>query len=102
MSGVNGTQDYKQYFDFPMSSMQGGITATMPVGSLVGALGSSLLADRFSRRTALQIACVLWVVGSVAQCAAQNLEMLCVGRVFAGLCVGIASAVVPIYQVSDL
>lgn len=32
------------------------------------------------------------------QCAAQNVGMLCAGRVIAGLCVGIASSIVPVYQ----
>ncbi|KAJ3467767.1 hypothetical protein MRS44_005331 [Fusarium solani] len=98
MSGVLGTEAYKQYFDNPKSYRQGAITASMPAGSLVGSLFSSFLADRYSRRVALQISCVLWIVGSILQCASQNIGMLCTGRVVAGFCVGIASAVVPVYQ----
>ncbi|UPK96201.1 hypothetical protein LCI18_007136 [Fusarium solani-melongenae] len=90
MSGVLGTEAYKQYFDNPKSYRQGAITASMPAGSLVGSLFSSFLADRYSRRVALQISC----------CASQNIGMLCTGRVVAGFCVGIASAVVPVYQSS--
>lgn len=99
MSGVLGTEAYKQYFDNPKSYRQGAITASMPAGSLVGSLFSSFLADRYSRRVALQISCILWIVGSILQCASQNIGMLCTGRVIAGFCVGIASAVVPVYQV---
>ncbi|KAI1777020.1 high-affinity glucose transporter [Hypoxylon cercidicola] len=98
MSGVIGTNAYKRYFDYPVSYHQGGITASMPAGSFVGSLASSFIADSLSRRVALQIACVLWIIGSVIQCAAQNVAMLCAGRVIAGLCVGIASTIVPIYQ----
>jgi hypothetical protein len=36
MSGVLGTQAYKNYFHNPVSYRQGGITASMPAGSLVG------------------------------------------------------------------
>jgi hypothetical protein len=36
MSGVLGTQAYIRYFDNPVSYRQGGITASMPAGSLVG------------------------------------------------------------------
>jgi len=32
------------------------------------------------------------------QCAAVDVAMLCVGRVIAGLCVGIASSICPVYQ----
>ncbi|KAK4133751.1 general substrate transporter [Trichocladium antarcticum] len=98
MSGVLGTQAYKRYFNNPVSYAQGGITASMPAGSLVGSLLSSFVADKYSRKVALQISCVQWIVGSILMAAAQNIPMLCAGRVVCGLCIGIASAVVPVYQ----
>ncbi|KAL2144007.1 hypothetical protein VTI28DRAFT_9689 [Corynascus sepedonium] len=98
MSGVLGTQAYKRYFNNPVSYAQGGITAAMPAGSLVGSLGSSFIADKFSRKVALQFSCVLWIIGSILMAASQNVAMLCVGRVICGLCVGIASSIVPVYQ----
>ncbi|KAH6617686.1 MFS sugar transporter-like protein [Chaetomium sp. MPI-SDFR-AT-0129] len=98
MSGVLGTQAYKRYFNNPVSYAQGGITASMPAGSLVGSLLSSFIADKYSRKVALQISCVLWIIGSILMTASQNVAMLCVGRVICGLCVGIASSIVPVYQ----
>ncbi|KAK4112932.1 MFS sugar transporter-like protein [Canariomyces notabilis] len=98
MSGVLGTQAYKRYFGNPVSYAQGGITASMPAGSLVGSLVSSFIADRYSRKVAMQFSCVLWIIGSILMTAAQTIPMLCIGRVICGLCVGIASSVVPIYQ----
>ncbi|KAK4225121.1 MFS sugar transporter-like protein [Podospora fimiseda] len=98
MSGVLGTQAYKRYFNNPVSYAQGGITAAMPAGSLVGSLVSSFIADKYSRKVALQVSCVLWIIGSILMAASQNIAMLCVGRVICGLCVGIASSIVPVYQ----
>ncbi|KAK4153853.1 MFS sugar transporter-like protein [Chaetomidium leptoderma] len=98
MSGVLGTQAYKRYFNNPASYTQGGITASMPAGSLVGSLMSSFIADKYSRKVALQISCVLWIIGSILMTASINIPMLCVGRVICGLCVGIASSIVPVYQ----
>jgi len=98
MSGILGTQAYKNFFGNPVSYTQGGITASMPAGSLVGSLASSFLADKYSRKVALQISCVIWILGSILQCASQNIAMLCAGRAVAGICVGIASSVVPVYQ----
>jgi len=65
MSGVLGTMAYKRYFGNPVSYRQGGITCAMPFGSLVGALASSFIADKYSRRTSIQIASVFWVIGSM-------------------------------------
>lgn len=41
------------------------------------------------------------IIGSLITCASQNIAMLVVGRLINGLCVGIASAQVPVY-VSEL
>ncbi|KAL2286883.1 hypothetical protein FJTKL_06408 [Diaporthe vaccinii] len=100
MSGVLGTQAYTRYFDHPQAQgyTQGAITASMPAGSLVGSLASSFIADRFSRKTALQVSCILWIIGSIIQCASIDRGMLCAGRVVGGMSIGIASSVVPIYQ----
>ncbi|KAK0671869.1 general substrate transporter [Cercophora samala] len=98
LSGTLGTQAYKRYFNNPVSYTQGGITASMPAGSLLGSLVSSFLADKYSRKVALQVSCVLWIIGSILMTAAQNVAMLCIGRVVCGFSVGIASAIVPVYQ----
>lgn len=98
MSGVLGTRAYQNYFNNPVSYAQGGITAAMPAGSLVGSLGSSFIADKYSRKFALQVACVLWVIGAIIQCASINRGMLCAGRVIGGMSIGIASSIVPVYQ----
>lgn len=98
MAGVIGTMAYKKYFNNPLDERQGGITAAMPAGSLFGALLSGYLSDRLGRRIAIQIAAVIWIIGSSIQCAAQNVGMLIAGRIIAGLCVGITSSTVPVYQ----
>jgi len=105
---LSGTQAYKCYFNEgtvneerlcsgPSSAVQGGITAAMTAGSWLGALVSGYLSDILGRRMAIMIGCVIWVVGSVIICAAQNIPMLVVGRIINGFCVGIQSAQVPVY-----
>ena len=81
----------------PNSNTQGGITAAMPGGSWLGALISGILTDRLGRKKAIMVACVIWFIGSIISCAAQDIGMLIVGRIINGLCVGIASAQVPTY-----
>ncbi|KAI9759496.1 MAG: MFS sugar transporter [Candelina submexicana] len=98
MSGVLGTYAYVNYFGVNGGIRQGSITCAMPAGSLFGALTSSFIADKFSRKTAIQIAAVIWIIGSTVQASANGIPLLVVGRVVAGLSVGIASTIVPVYQ----
>ncbi|MCJ1292605.1 MFS sugar transporter [Xylographa carneopallida] len=98
MSGVLGTYAYTNYYNVQGNYRQGAITCAMPAGSLFGALASSFVADRYSRRTAIQVAALIWIVGSIIQTASNGIGMLVVGRLVSGLGVGIESAVVPIYQ----
>ncbi|OBU01735.1 hypothetical protein VE01_00185 [Pseudogymnoascus verrucosus] len=97
MSGVIGTAVYKRYFDNPVSSVQGAITASMPFG-FVFALISSFIADRYSRRSAIQFSCIIWIIGSIIQCVCNGIPMLVVGRTISGIFIGIASTIVPVYQ----
>lgn len=116
MSAILGTSQYKCYFNQgpsgppfnsspdcsgPSASVQGGITAAMPGGSFVGALGSGFISDRLGRKRAIQIGAIIWCVGSIIVCASQNIGMLVAGRFINGLSVGICSAQVPVY-ISEL
>ena len=98
MSGVIGTEAYKRYFHDPQGQKQGGIVASMAFGSLFGALSSSFIADRLSRRTAIQVGALIFIIGAILQCSAQNVGHLVVGRFIAGIAIGICSAIVPVYQ----
>ncbi|KII90865.1 hypothetical protein PLICRDRAFT_548831 [Plicaturopsis crispa FD-325 SS-3] len=98
MSGVLSNEYYKRTFSNPDSNAQGAIVASMPAGSLVGALLVTSLADRIGRKKTVILAGLVWVIGSILQCAAVNRGMLVVGRIVSGISVGLASAVVPIYQ----
>ncbi len=87
----------------------------MPAGSFFGALAVTQLADRIGRRPTVILAGIIWVIGSILQCASvvrsilsispaaadfslKNRGMLVVGRIISGISVGLSSAVVPIYQ----
>ena len=98
--GPNGPEysgDPNEKCSGPRPDVQGGITAAMPGGSFVGALVSGYLTDKLGRRHAIQVGCLIWVIGSIISCAAQNIAMLIVGRFINGLSVGICSAQVPVY-----
>ena len=41
----------------------------MPAGSLLGALAVTQLADRVGRKKTIILAGIVWVIGSILQCA---------------------------------
>jgi sugar porter (SP) family MFS transporter len=98
MSGVLNNDAYLEQFNFPDPTAQGGIVAAMPAGSLLGALAVTQLADRIGRKKTIILSGLIWVIGSTLQSASMNRDMLIVGRIISGISVGLASAVIPIYQ----
>lgn len=98
MSGVVGTERYQNYFNHPSSSLQGGIVASMAAGSFLGALMAGPLGDNISRKRTIMLAALIWIIGSIIQCAAVSVAMLIVGRIINGVAVGLASMIVPVYQ----
>lgn len=97
MSAWIGAQQYVDYFDHPSSTEQGGITASMSGGSLAGALIAGLLADKLGRKGAIQVAAIVWIIGAVVQCSAQNVGHLVAGRVIGGISIGITSSQCLVY-----
>ncbi|KAK9375626.1 general substrate transporter [Lipomyces chichibuensis] len=98
MSGVIGTDQYINYYGNPLGTRQGAITSAMPAGSIVGALLAGFLGDFISRKRSIQAGAVLWCIGSAIQSASNGVSMLVAGRVVSGVCVGLTSVLVPIYQ----
>ncbi|KAJ6113229.1 hypothetical protein N7523_006546 [Penicillium sp. IBT 18751x] len=107
MSAILGTQQYKCFFNQtgttdgqcggPTSANQGGISASMPGGSFVGALVSGILTDWLGRKRAIQVGSLIWCIGSAIVCASFSIPQLVVGRFINGISVGILSAQVPVY-----
>lgn len=97
MSAWIGATQYMEFFDHPSSTQQGGITASMSGGSLIGALAAGWISDRLGRKGAIQIAAIIWIVGAILQCSSQNVAHLVVGRIVGGLAIGITSSQCLVY-----
>nr|AEB31259.1 xylose transporter [Scheffersomyces stipitis] len=75
------------------------IVSILSVGTFFGSLSASFISDRLGRRLTLMISTlIIFNVGIILQTASTSIPLLCVGRVFAGLGVGLISAVIPLYQ----
>lgn len=71
MSAILGTPQYKCYFNQtgrdeegncggPETETQGGITASMALGSWFGALTSGFISDIWGRKTAIMVGALVW------------------------------------------
>lgn len=99
MHSIFGVQVPKEFFGFPEPVVKGIVTSMMPIGALVGSFFSWYLVQSISPRWALQYGCFIWIFGCVLQAAVPAHSVISIGRGLAGVGAGIASAVVPVYQV---
>ncbi|KAF7288752.1 MFS domain-containing protein [Mycena indigotica] len=83
---------------WPITPLQkGALTAVLELGALIGALTFGVLADRYSRRHSIFIACVIFNIGALFQTFARTLADLFIGRAVGGIGVGALSMLSPLY-----
>ena len=73
------------------------ITSLCSGGAFIGAIIAGLSADKYGRKIAIYIGCVLFTVGAILQAAAYSIAQMAVGRLVVGFGVGSAAMVVPLY-----
>ena len=69
------------------------VVSILSAGTFFGALGSPLLADKIGRRLGLIGSCCIFMLGIILQSAAAAIPMMLAGRFFAGVGVGLVSAI---------
>ncbi|KAE8374402.1 general substrate transporter [Aspergillus bertholletiae] len=79
------------------SGFKGWFVSTLLLAAWFGSLVNGPIADRLGRKMSMNIAVVIFVIGSAIQCGAVNIPMLFVGRAIAGLAVGQLTMIVPLY-----
>ncbi|KAK9318918.1 general substrate transporter [Lipomyces orientalis] len=80
------------------ASIEATISSMVSIGSVGGAGVAFILCDRIGRLWATRELCVVWILGIVIfMCNNGNLGMVYAGRFIAGLGIGQASVVAPIY-----
>jgi MFS family permease len=76
----------------------GAIVSTFSGGAVFGALFGGVIMDRIGRKPTVQIGALVCLLGAILQAAAANLGMMLLGRIIAGMAVGLMSMAVPVYQ----
>lgn len=80
------------------TDQESAIVSILSAGTFFGALLSPLMSDHIGRRLALIISCWVFNLGVILQTASTAIPMFLAGRFFAGLGVGLISALIPLYQ----
>ena len=84
--------------DFSLSpGMEEIVVSSVLLGSLIGAAAGGILADRLGRRKLLIATAIVFGLGALAAALAPGTAWLIVARVVAGVAIGIASFVAPLY-----
>ena len=86
----------KQQFGF--NELQEGLaTATLAFGCILGCLIAGKLSDQFGRKKGLALAAAIFLVSSLAMAVAHNSVAFIIARFVAGIGVGMASVLSPMY-----
>jgi len=80
------------------SSTESLVVSILSAGTFFGALLGAPVADILGRKIGIIVACLVFSVGVAMQTASTDIPLFVVGRVFAGLGVGLVSCLIPMYQ----
>ncbi|ORY04107.1 sugar transporter [Basidiobolus meristosporus CBS 931.73] len=99
ISGVLVMDRFKDRFGYAdKPALEGFITSSLTLGCLIGSLSASYMADRFGRKFSIMMAGFCFTIGAALQCSSFEIAQLLIGRIIAGLAIGVLSMVVPLYQ----
>ncbi|XP_010492496.1 PREDICTED: plastidic glucose transporter 4 [Camelina sativa] len=96
---VNGALEYlaKDLGIAENTVLQGWIVSALLAGATVGSFTGGSLADKFGRTRTFQLDAIPLAVGAFLCATAQSVQTMIVGRLLAGIGIGISSAIVPLY-----
>ncbi|GAB5587953.1 hypothetical protein Unana1_02853 [Umbelopsis nana] len=97
-SGVLVMSNFQDYFAPLTPEKKGALNSLMGTGAVFGCIFAGSCSDWRGRRDSIAFFALVFVVGGVLQCAAQNLGMQLVGRFVSGLSVGACSVLSPLYM----
>ncbi|KIJ52353.1 hypothetical protein M422DRAFT_776037 [Sphaerobolus stellatus SS14] len=98
ISSILTYNHFNAYFNNPSKALTGAVVSTFTGGCFFGALGAGWASDRFGRKLTIQFGCIWALWGCSMQAGANNITTLLIGRIVAGVAIGILSMVVPLYN----
>ncbi|XP_039043832.1 plastidic glucose transporter 4-like [Hibiscus syriacus] len=96
---VNGALEYlaKDLGIAENTVLQGWVVSTLLAGATVGSFTGGALADKFGRTRTFQLDAIPLIIGAFLTATAQSVQTMIIGRLLAGIGIGISSAIVPLY-----
>ena len=80
-----------------MNRDKGMINGMFGLGATFGAIMNPYIAEKYGRRLCLTSSTLVFIVGAAIQAAAPEMWVMWLGRVFAGMGIGMLSMCVPVY-----
>lgn len=96
--GILSCQSFQTIFNNPNTTVQGQMTSSYVLGCVFGAAIAMFTGDVLGRRRSIGLACCFCFIGGILQATAYTMPHLIVGRIVAGLGVGINTTTVPMWQ----
>ncbi|OAY57094.1 plastidic glucose transporter 4 [Manihot esculenta] len=96
---VNGALEYlaKDLAIAENTVLQGWIVSTLLASATIGSFTGGALADKFGRIRTFQLDAIPLIIGAFLCTTAQTVQTMIIGRLLAGIGIGISSAIVPLY-----
>ena len=89
---------FKDYFNQPGSAEVGTMVAILEIGAFCSSLVVGRVGDIIGRKRTILYGSMIFFVGGACQSFANGMPMMLVGRITAGVGVGMLSTIVPVYQ----
>ncbi|KAJ4029065.1 hypothetical protein NW756_006185 [Fusarium oxysporum] len=96
--GLISNPDFLDIVDHPGDGLLGFIVSSYNLGCLSGCIVTFFVGGRLGRRPTLWLAMSVLVIGATLQATAYGVPQMIVGRIIAGLGIGVNTATVPMYQ----
>lgn len=81
-----------------LANLKSNITSMVQLGSIGGAIIAMKSVDFLGRIRALQLVCILWVVGVIIEISSNSVGQLYAGRLIEGLAIGQTTSIGPVYM----
>ncbi|KAL6302497.1 general substrate transporter [Sparassis latifolia] len=100
ISSVITFPPFKNFVNDPRNyaSLSGAVVSTFTGGCFFGAAIAGWSNDKIGRKRSIQLGCTLALWGCAMQSGANNFACMLIGRIIAGLAIGVLSMTVPLYN----